>query len=267
MKRIAVLICSIFLVASQARADGIKGVAGGFGVAGVSGLLCVLSSVYLDADDPSSEGYDRRGFFVGAGGSYAGENFDDNPVHDVESIFDPLTSTTSDDSWSVRSHAGYRCHSRFSVSASAEVFGGFDTTWSGFQGTGSDDIDLYAVTADVKGYLLTGRYQPYVLLGGGFMKAETKPLNPDGVIGSQTPAAYPDGVTSPPRPPIMPTPIFGPVYQSGHNEDFVLRLGGGVDLYATQNVVVNLTASYLVPLGELSRIRVYSVGGGFEYRF
>jgi hypothetical protein len=58
-----------------------------------------------------------------------------------------------------------------------------------------------------------------------------------------------------------------PVTQSRDYTDFVFRFGGGFDIYATEHVVVNIGASYLLPLGEVSGVELYTVGGGIEYRF
>jgi hypothetical protein len=134
------------------------------------------------------------------------------------------------------------------VGATIEYFGGFDTQWIGALGTGTDDIDIFSVTTDIKGYLLTGRYQPYLLLGGGVMKIDTKVTNPTGNLSFGQPA-------------------IRPVTQAREYMDFVIRLGGGFDVYATDHVVVNIGASYLVPLGEVSGVQLFTVGGGVEYRF
>jgi hypothetical protein len=262
VKRIAAVICSILLCSTAARADGVKAVAGTLGTGAISSVLCLLAVEYLDKGETSAEGFDRRGFFVGASGFYAGENFSENPAKDVESIFGPLTTSSSDDSWSVQGHVGYRCHPRFSVAASGEYFGGFDTSWAGFQGAGSDDIDLYAVTVDLKGYLLTGRYQPFLMLGGGTMSMDTKPVNPTGII-CKVGEVCPPGSMNPPA----TVPTFGPLEQAAHDEDFVFRFGAGIDLYATRNVVVSIGGNYMLPVGTLVRLDLYTIGGGVEFRF
>jgi opacity protein-like surface antigen len=252
VKRIAIVLFAFCFGAYPAHADGIKGVAGTLGMGAISTILCTLTVVYgSDDEDASSEDFDRRGFFIGAGAAFAGENFSDRPMRDIADIFTPAkrepddpvvigpeTTATADDSWSVNGHGGYRCHPRYSVGATLEYFGGFDTQWTGITGTGSDDIDVFVATTDIKGYLLTGRYQPYLLLGGGAMYIGTK------VTNSTT------GVT-----------------QSRNFTDFVFRFGGGLDFYATDHVVVNIGANYLAPLGEVSGVDLYTVGGGIEYRF
>jgi opacity protein-like surface antigen len=261
VKRIAILLFSFSFVAFPAYAGGVQGVASTLGIASLSTILCTLTVLYGSEDETSeSEDFDRRGFFIGAGASFAGENFSDRPVNDIAEIFSnqpglvfpirtgPEATAKADDSWSVKGHGGYRCHPRYSVGASFEYFGGFDTEWSGVLNPSgaSADIDIFVATVDIKGYLLTGRYQPYLLLGGGTMSVKTRVVNP---TGSQ----HPWGSI--------------PTAQSRAYTDFVLRLGGGVDAYATDHVVVNIGASYLHPLGEVSGTALFTVGAGVEYRF
>lgn len=270
MKRIAVVLFAFSFVAFPARAGGIKAVAGTIGMGALSSIFCGLTVVYdIGGADSATEGFDRRGFFVGVGGNFAGENFSDRPVNDIADIFSnqpsldvpiipgPQTTANADDAWSVTGRGGYRCHPRFSVGASLEVFGGFDTQWTGPLGTGSNDIDIFDVTTDIKGYLLTGRYQPYVLVGGGTMHISTKVTNPTGITST-----VPNGA-----PPPANLAVYGPVIQSRDYTDFVFRFGGGFDVYATDHVVVNIGASYLLPLGQVSGVDLYTVGGGIEYRF
>jgi len=276
VKRIAIALFVLNFVASPALADGMKGVAGTVGLGAVSTVLCVLTGIYGEEEEEEEgavDDFDRTGFFIGVGGGFAGENFSHRPVTDIADIFSnqPRLAVAyagsqavakSDDSWSVKGRGGYRCHSRYSVGATVEHFGGFDTQWYGPLGTGGDDIDIFVTTVDIKGYLLTGRYQPYLLLGGGTMNVKTKVTNPTGI----------NGITEVPIPPdnteflLYPTG-FGPVVQSRNYTDFVFRFGGGFDIYATEHVVVNFDANYLVPMGEVSGVGMFTIGGGIEYRF
>ncbi len=268
MKRIAIVLFAFGFVALPARADGIKAVAGTLGMGAISSVLCVLTVLYGPDDEEESpnEGFDRRGFFIGAGGAFAGENFSDKPVNDIADIFSnqpdrddvpilagPDTTGNADDSRGASGYGGYRCHPRYSVAARVDYFGGFDTTWTGVLNLSgvSEDIDIFAVGVDIKGYLLTGRYQPYVLVGGSTVHIDTEVTNPTGIN----------------RPWPFNVPVRGPVVQSRNYTDFAFRLGGGFDVYATDHVVVNIGASYMFPLGEVSGVQLFTVGGGIEYRF
>jgi opacity protein-like surface antigen len=272
VKRIAIALFVLNFVASPALADGIKGVVGTVGMGALSTMACVLTVVYLpDEEEESAEDFDRRGFFIGAGAGFAGEDFSRRPVNDIADIFSnqprfvstfagPEAIAQADDSWSVKGRAGYRCHSRYSVGATFEYFGGFDTRWSGPLGMGSDDIDIFVATVDIKSYLLTGRYQPYLLLGGGTINVSTKVTNRTGINGV-TEVSIPDTTDS------LLFPNFGPVNQSRTYTDFVFRFGGGFDIYATDHIVVNFDANYLAPMGEASGVGMFTIGGGIEYRF
>jgi hypothetical protein len=76
VKRIAIALFVLNFVASPALADGIKGVVGTVGMGALSTMACVLTVVYLpDEEEESAEDFDRRGFFIGAGAGFAGEDF------------------------------------------------------------------------------------------------------------------------------------------------------------------------------------------------
>ena len=88
--------------------------------------------------------------------------------------------------------------------------------------------------------LLTGRYQPFLLLGGGMTSVDAK-LTKDNV---------------------------GLGLSSNQNENsFTMRFGGGIDLYATEHVVVSLEADYVLPTGDLNALDYVTVSWGFQYRF
>ena len=89
-------------------------------------------------------------------------------------------------------------------------------------------------TDNVKGHLLTGRYQPFVLMGVGFMRMEGK----------------------------IPALGFRET-----NVDVAMRFGGGLDIYATKKLVVSAEASYLMPTGKLEDLDYYSIGLGVQFRF
>ena len=57
------------------------------------------------------------------------------------------------------------------------------------------------------------------------------------------------------------------VPRSRTENEFAMRFGGGIDLYATKNVVVSLEADYVLPVSSLSDLDYVSIGWGFQYRF
>jgi opacity protein-like surface antigen len=131
---------------------------------------------------------------------------------------------------------GYRFHPylagevefRWFANASAELDNGDDTL-------DAVKIETLALTGNVKGYILTGRIQPFLLAGAGFMHLNgTNKFNLD-------------------------------VETSG--DEFAARFGGGVDLYINRNFVVVVEGGYVLPTGKLSRLDHVLWSVGLQYRF
>jgi opacity protein-like surface antigen len=97
-------------------------------------------------------------------------------------------------------------------------------------------IRTNAFTGNVKLLVPLGRFQPYLMGGAGFINA-----NAD------------DGLR-----------------RSGWDVDgtnFAGRFGGGVDLYATENVAIFLDTAYTMPINEVSDLNHFSFGWGAKYVF
>ena len=95
-------------------------------------------------------------------------------------------------------------------------------------------LDILTLTGDLKGYLLTGRIQPYGLAGVGFMYADVEDT------------AF----------------IFG-----FDETDFAARLGGGVDYYFTENLVFNAEIGGVLPTGRLEILDQFTFAFGIQCRF
>lgn len=95
-------------------------------------------------------------------------------------------------------------------------------------GGGSIGLEFWTLTTDTKIFLATGRTQPFAAVGFGVGQAD--------VVGST-------------------------------GNGFVARLGGGVDFYLTERIVLALDAAYVVPTGDLANLDFVSVGWGLQYRF
>ena len=92
---------------------------------------------------------------------------------------------------------------------------------------------IVTTTVDAKGYLLTGRVQPFALIGVGGM------------------VAMGDGI-------------------GGNTEDesgFVARFGGGVDVYLNREVALSVSGNYVLGTGGVDDLSYASFGIGLLYRF
>jgi hypothetical protein len=101
-------------------------------------------------------------------------------------------------------------------------------------GVGIAETRTSALTADVKGDLATGRIQPFLTTGVGFLNAKSD-----------------DPVTN----------------FKKTDTGFAARFGGGVDFYLTEVVGLSLDTSYVVPTGEVKNLDHVSVGAGVFLRF
>ena len=129
----------------------------------VLGLLGPAGSAVAQDDDDCDYGqgsyeddysepppaWSRPGPWVGAGGFYAQENFDENGV---------------DDSGGPIFRAGYRGNDWFGVEFLGEVL-------AKFQGGDADtgDVDGFSVTINAKAFWPLGRLEPWGMLGLGFL--------------------------------------------------------------------------------------------------
>jgi hypothetical protein len=160
-------LAGLVVIASSASADSgtANGVAASAGVGALSVFMC--TSVALAFKDLPEEPYARQGWLLGASGVYAA----DTREHDLESALrnavDEPVNFSLKDSFGFKGQAGYRCHSRFSAEVDVEWLDGFDgTVFESSSGKiATIDFEPVVVTTSLRGYVLTGRYQPYVLVG------------------------------------------------------------------------------------------------------
>lgn len=157
---------------------------------------------------------DRTGVYLGVGGSYNIEDFD---VGGFGNGF----------GFNVR--AGRRMHPRVALELEIEKFSGFD-------GNGAE-YDAWQMGVNAKGFVLTGKWQPFVLAGLGFAHGEVTQNN------------LPPGPANPKA-----------------TEDFAMRFGGGLDWYFMDHVLATVDITYLVHAGDLSDFNVASLSWGIQYR-
>jgi len=244
LKKAAVVgLAGLLLGVSPAAADSMSNgstvaltmVGGGL----VTSLGCMAIVLLTQDDDDEEEGYDRRGIYLAAAPSYARENFSESAVLDFGDLpGDNVLNLDDHDehTFGVMGRGGYRCHPNVSAELQFEWLDDFEGTISqiGTPLRAKGRFESLVFTDNVKGHLLTGRYQPFVLLGVGFMRMEAKARA----------ASFRET-----------------------NVDVAMRFGGGLDIYATKKVVVSVEASYLMPTGKLDDLDYYSIGLGMQFRF
>ncbi len=206
-------------------------------IVSLSTALVLVSAAPGNAQDD----FARKGFYVGLGGTYAIDTFENELEDEIEDALGGPVNVSVDDSLGINGRIGYRFHRHFSAEVQAEWLDGFeaDVSVPGFGKIAGVDLEPWVVTGNVKGHLLTGRYQPFLLVGLGVMTAKAKVRDTVGL-----------GLSA-----------------SERLTDFTTRFGAGVDLYATEKVVFSVGADYVLPIGDLDDADYVSVGWGLQYRF
>lgn len=119
-------------------------------------LLCSASPVF-------AQDFAREGFSLGAGLSFASEEFDDDG-------FD------FDDTWGAMLSGGYRFHPNFAVEGRFE----FTDDFEGDNGPIEADVNIWTLTANAQFFMLTGQFQPYLIGGLGLGEVEVDVDTPFG---------------------------------------------------------------------------------------
>ncbi len=170
--------------------------------------------VALGATSAFAQDYAREGFSAGASLSLAQEDFDGGSFDDAEAL---------------GLFAGYRFHKNFAIDARFEQTSEFD----GDAGPFDVDVQLWTLTANGQFFLLTDRFQPYLIGGLG--------------IGEVSVDVDPGG--------------------DGDETDPLLRFGVGLDSYATPNFVIGAEAAYNVGIDDLDDFDYWTLSALFRYRF
>jgi opacity protein-like surface antigen len=129
---------------------------------------------------------------------------------------------------------GYRLHPHFAVQAHLTILPNAEIELNGLELL---EIDALVVTGDLKVFALTGRLQPYALVGVGSMKTKISDSGGFG-FGSSTSAS-----------------------------DFAVRLAGGLEYYATQAVVLQAELGGILTSGDVKNTDLFTANFGVLLRF
>ena len=171
--------------------------------------LTLIALAAAPAGAEQGDDFGRTGAYVGGGLALAVDDIDRFSEFDTGIGFD--------------SYAGYRFAPHFAAELELEYLNRVNNTATGTKGS------LLAFTGNLKGYILTGRFQPFALVGVGLNWAG------GGVNGTKD--------------------------ESG----FGARFGGGFDFYLTENWSLGSTASYVLGTGNVKHINWVSIVMGAQY--
>ncbi len=180
------------------------------------------------APPPAQHDFTRDGWYVQAQGIYALENFGKTGKYSTMGL-------DVDNTFGFNVEAGYRMAQLFALGAEFE--------WTdAFQSGGALRIGTYSIGIPFRLYPLArlfdpgaiaNRFQPFIKLAPTWQWAERD------INGEQD-----DG-----------------------KGGFVGRMGGGLDVYLTDNFVFVTSALYNWPTGNIDSLGYWSFGAGLQYRF
>jgi hypothetical protein len=176
-----------------------------------------LATEPAQGEHASATPYARDGAYLALGGHAAIENFDP-----------PSPASRPTERWSggLSARAGIRTHPHMA----GELVFDWVSPWS----TEGGDLTSYLITGNVKFNFLTGRIQPYAILGIGVYI-----LVQDFDTGGSSTSVPPGG-----------------------------RFGAGIDYYIDEHVVVNFEGVYVPPLDSRADDFPYALlQGNLMYRF
>jgi opacity protein-like surface antigen len=180
----------------------------------------------------------HKGLYLIGQGSYSFMTADSDLEDKARDATEIVGGTNGhvDGSWGYGGRIGYRFLDWLAVEAQARVLNSIKIKLHD-QATGGDlrsKATFFTAMANGKGYLLTDRFQPYILGGAGYGYAE---LNPPGDANKD------------------------------RSSGFVAQFGVGADYYVTDNLGLMTEVSYMWPTGGVSDYDNVSITFGAMLRF
>jgi opacity protein-like surface antigen len=207
---------------------------------GVTGLAIVMALLMVNlAFADSCEEYCDPGWYIILGGLTGWDQFRNTEGADIGTTL------------GFELRGGYRVLEYFAAEGQIDFLSGFRLR-TGDPDVGDLEIDGTVFTANAKGYLPFGRFQPYGLVGLGGMFARVRTAEAIGTIC--TPGFYGWWCRG----------VYGRLEDG---TDGVARLGGGFDIFVTEQIAINLDATYILPFGKLDELRYISFNWGAKFKF
>jgi len=180
----------------------------------------------------SSTGPDfaRPGFYVHFGGA---TGIDVAAADELNALLGTPGLVDVETAIGFNARAGGRSFRRLAGEVQIEYLPAFEATAAGL--VTAAEYRMLTVTGNLKLFVTTGRFQPYLLLGGG------------GAFASLESAFLPGLDVS--------------------ADGFALRGGGGVEASLTEHIALVVDASYVYPTGDATDLDYVSIGWGLQYRF
>jgi len=199
------------------------------------GLLVSLLFVSPLQTAQARDDYARTGWHVGGLGVVAVPTWQDT----LEAASVPTTGVGLSASGGIDLRGGYRLNARVALETGFEWIAAYRIEQSGVQVSQANNWMYYA---DAKVFILTGRTQPFLLLGMG---------------------AYHLDYVPPGRSPSVPADASFITDATA----FAPRIGGGLEFYFTEKIMLTSEINYVLGTGKLHQRDRLGLSVGMFYRF
>jgi hypothetical protein len=181
----------------------------------MTAFVGVALAYVITASAVFAQDFARVGPYVGGGFAFGVENISGGKA----SIRGQEVSLSADSSAGLDMRGGYRLLPNIAVEGDLQFFA-FDLNAEHSQDNEHfATLDTVTFMANGKAYPLTGRVQPYGLFGFGLLYAASDQEHRHS--------------------------------ESQNDAAFALRFGGGIDIYATPKVLINVECTYVLPTSDL----------------
>lgn len=197
-------------------------------------LLLLFSVSYAESN---------QGFYVGLGGSYALENFNEDEMGINENTG---ANIDFDNATGINVKVGYQLTDLFALEFDFNKLSSFDgsdtVTYSGYPLTLDAKIDIttYMLVAKFTPALNLKSAKPFIVAGYGIMEGD---MDVDGSL------------------------LGIPISESDSESDQAVKAGIGIDFFVNENVSIGIEGDYVVGLGDLDNIKYTNLSLGAAYHF
>jgi len=211
-------------------------------------LLPVLTLALLTTSLPATAGdFDQSGLYVILGGFNGFERFEEN---------NPVDATFGD-TLGFQARFGARVLPILSAEIQGDFIGGFDVDVTGEDENNQPvtvplSLNGGLITGNVLAVLPMGRFEPHAKFGVGGMWSN---LDTRFITGTAcTPGYWGWWCT-------------GTTTRLADGGAFVMRFGGGLDFWITEDFALVLDAEYILPTGELTAQQYVNFGWAAKFKF
>ena len=172
--------------------------------------------------------------YLAVGGLY-GQGFMSGDAHQINKHY----------GWGWNARVGYRFMEMLAVELLAEQVVEFDADAGGGGSTSNNDRKSWTLMPNLKFFPIQGFVEPFLQVGGGLIYSDAG--NNNEIVSA--------------------SPLFTTHGTVDDGAAFGARFGGGLDIYATENLFVETDLAYTLGTGDAQNFKYLTISVGLGYAF